>query len=138
MVNLFSHINLKYIFDNESNLTIMNNFDELSFIPKRLFFINNLSPFSVRGAHAHKTCSQLIFVLRGEVKIELDNFYIKSNIVLSPQSGAIQVPPMVWATQTYNEPDSMLCVLASEAFSEEEYIRNYSEFEVECEILRND
>lgn len=46
----------------------------------------------------------------------------------SPHVG-LYVPPNVWHTMQYS-PGSVQLALASQPFSEEDYIRNYSEFKM--------
>ena len=128
MDDLSSKIEIKHLYDKTSSLAILENFEVLSFIPKRVFFIRNSIVNDLRGGHAHKTCVQIFLVLNGEIEIKLDDGKNQNSIVLNSRSDAILIKPMIWAEQRYILTDSILCVIASEEYDEKEYIRNYAEF----------
>jgi|688.fasta_scaffold922531_1 hypothetical protein len=128
MEKLYSIIPVKTIVDKNSTLNVLENWDIYGFAPRRIFFINNLSANSLRGGHAHKSCIQILLVIQGEIELYLDNGFDKINLILKPNTDAIKIMPYIWAEQRYIQPSSILCVIASESFNENEYIRDLAEF----------
>ena len=61
-------------------------------------------------------------------KLILDDGKEKTNISLDkPEKGLLLMPGM-WREMIWRESGSVLCVLASEYYDENDYIRNYDEF----------
>jgi hypothetical protein len=50
-------------------------------------------------------------------------------IVLDRPECALHVPPMVWTTQYRYSPEAVLLVLASDVYREEDYIRDFDQYQ---------
>ena len=87
-----------------------------------------------RGHHAHRSCSQLLAVLRGQVLVSVDDGTSTKDFLLSEFDKGLMIPPMNWATQKYLTPRSILIVSCDELFDEDDYIRERAEFD---NILRS-
>ena len=46
-------------------------FRDLPFIPKRLYYIKDVPTLETRGAHAHRSCHQILIALQGSLDVEL-------------------------------------------------------------------
>jgi dTDP-4-dehydrorhamnose 3,5-epimerase-like enzyme len=95
---------------------------------KRIFCTADLIQGEIRGSHAHKKQTQLLFVIQGEFKITFENKTEKGEVVLNNTSAGMEIPPITWSTQTPTQKHSVLLVFSSGKYEEEEYIRNYNEF----------
>ena len=95
---------------------------------KRIFCTADLVQGEIRGSHAHKKQTQLLFVIQGEFKITFENKNEKGEVVLNNMSAGIEIPPLTWSTQTPTQKHSVLLVFSSDKYEEEEYIRDYDEF----------
>ena len=95
---------------------------------KRIFCTADLIQGEMRGSHAHKKQTQLLFVIQGEFKITFENKNEKGEVVLNNMSAGIEIPPITWSTQTPTQKHSVLLVFSSDSYEEVEYIRDYSEF----------
>jgi hypothetical protein len=62
------------------------------------------------------------------VRIALDDGRSREVIELCDPGTGLHVPPMTWCTLFAFSPGAVLLVLASELFSEDDYIRNYEAF----------
>ena len=49
---------------------------------KRIFFLYGKKN-KIRGEHAHKKCSQYLFLITGKIKIEIINKHIKKKLLLA-------------------------------------------------------
>lgn len=99
------------------------------FTPKRLFFLDDFTEGTVRGNHAHKGCQQVIFVLRGQAQIEVDDGQVFSTIILKNDNRILHVKAMTWVTIVDVPKGSLILVAASDEYDESDYLRSRQEFE---------
>jgi hypothetical protein len=120
-------VSFKRIFDSRGQLVI-GEFTDLPFLPQR-FFMQTVDKDGVtRGEHAHKSCQQLLIPIIGEIKVNLHYKNQTRDILLSDPSIGLFLPSMIWASQHFDRKESMLLVLASEPYLEEDYIRSLDEY----------
>jgi acetyltransferase-like isoleucine patch superfamily enzyme len=103
-------------------------FAELPFVPRRLFTVFGVPSADVRGAHAHRTCEQLLVCVQGSVRAVVDDGRDLQEFVLDRPDRGLYVAPMLWGTQYRYSADALLLVLASHAYDAGDYIRDYDEF----------
>ena len=102
--------------------------DNLPFIVKRIFWLDNIEAEEIRGEHAHRTSQQLLICLNGSLTIDLEDTSHKTySFKLSSSNEALYMPPMHWGKITYSKPSTVLSV-ASDEYDETDYIRDYQEF----------
>lgn len=94
----------------------------------RFFFVSGTPLGLTRGHHAHRECHQLLYACAGSMEVVVEDGTRAETIVLTPDSGALLISPMVWSTQRPLTPDAVLFVGASTVYDEQEYIRDYNEF----------
>jgi UDP-2-acetamido-3-amino-2,3-dideoxy-glucuronate N-acetyltransferase len=99
-----------------------------AFFVKRVFFINQVPAQGIRGEHAHRTCSQFLIALAGELSVSLDDGLRKKTVVLGSSNLGLLIPPMTWSAQYDFSPGSVLAVLASHEYDENDYLRDYAVF----------
>ena len=120
-VNDCKILNLNY------NTRLVNNID-IPFEVKRIYYLYDIQNKSIRGEHAHKDLYQVIFGLNEGLKIKIDDGQnVKTYYLDNPNQGLLIVPG-IWRSLTGFSPESICLVLASELYSEDDYIRNYKEF----------
>ena len=103
-------------------------FSGLPFAPRRLFTVYEVPSESVRGAHAHRECSQFLVCLAGGVSSLVDDGSAREEIHLASPEVGLHIPPMIWGTQWRYTRDAVLLVLASHPYDAADYIRDYEEF----------
>jgi hypothetical protein len=103
-------------------------FDVLPFAPQRLFTVFDVPSESVRGAHAHRVCSQFLVAMAGKVSCLVDDGSEREEIRLTNSRLGLHIPPMIWGTQWRYTRDAVLLVLASHPYDPADYIRDYEEF----------
>jgi acetyltransferase-like isoleucine patch superfamily enzyme len=101
---------------------------QLPFSPRRCFAVFDVPSKHVRGAHAHRTCEQLLVCLRGSLTALVDDGTRRAQIVLDRPDLGLYVPPMIWGSQFRYSPDAVLLVLASREYEDADYIREYEQF----------
>ena len=106
-------------------------FEELGFSPARVYWITSMGSlwkqWVVRGNHAHRTCKQMFFCLRGEARFEMIQQRKTINATLRPEQNGLYLPPMWWHRMSIKR-GSVILALASERHDEAEYIRIWEEF----------
>jgi dTDP-4-dehydrorhamnose 3,5-epimerase-like enzyme len=100
----------------------------LPFSVERLFWTYYTPESIVRGRHAHYETQQILVAVSGRIIVTTDNGKgsINSFVLDSPNVG-VYLPPHVWHTMQYSHSAVQL-VLASTAFDEKDYIRDYEKF----------
>ena len=68
---------------------------------------------------------QVLLCLNGEVKIKLKTPFEEEVIQLKNDSRGLYIGPMIWREMYDFSENAVLLVLASDNYSEDDYIRNY-------------
>lgn len=127
MNNLVKLISLKEISD-EGTLRIGQSGVHIPFLIKRFYIISNIEGNAVRGKHAHFKNTQALFLLRGKVTMLLSDGKISETVRMENEGQGILLEPMIWHEMSEFSSDTILMVVASEEFVEEDYIRDYKYF----------
>ncbi len=101
---------------------------DIPFDIKRIYYIHGVGAGEVRGFHAHKQLQQLLFCPYGSIRIHLDNGEETADILLDDPSKGLVLEPGLWRTMDWLIDNSVLCVAASDYYTEDDYIRDYSKF----------
>jgi uncharacterized RmlC-like cupin family protein len=121
-------LHLKQIGDRNGHITAVNNNLDLPFSTKRIFYLYDMPGGESRGAHAHKQCHQFLVAASGSFEVLLDDGRTKRQVLLNRPDFGLHIPPGIWASEINFSSGSICLVLASHAYDENDYIRNYSEF----------
>ena len=119
---------LNKMHDAEGNLTYMYENVHVPFPINRVFYSYDIPGGESRGAHAHKKCHQFLIAASGSFEVALDDGINKRTVLLNRPFWGLHVPPGIWAAEQGFSSGSICLVLASEGYSEDDYIRNYDEF----------
>lgn len=103
--------------------------DLVPFEVKRVYYIFDTTPGTVRGKHAHKVLKQLLICVSGACTIECEMpDGTKSEHRLDWPDRGLLIEGLVWRNMKEFSKDAVLLVLASELYDESDYIRSYDEF----------
>lgn len=102
--------------------------DQVPFEIKRVYYITEPVKGLPRGKHAHKKTRQILFCIKGKVRIVLNDGNNQEEIVLSSSEKGIMIESKIWHEMLDMDEDTILLVLASEKYKPNDYIRDYSEF----------
>ena len=110
------------------SLTPIHNSVDIPFDVKRIFFVYDIPYGKKRGIHAHKFCHQFIIAAAGSFDVEIDDGTLKRKLNMNCPTQGIHILPGIWSKE-YNYSSGAIClVLASEIYTEEDYIRKYSDY----------
>lgn len=124
-----SVIEVPKVSNRAGNISIVENFKNLPFRTRRVFYLYDIPAGEARGAHAHKECHQFIIAASGSFEVSLDDSINKKTIALNRPFYGLHIPPGIWAHEL-NFSSGVIClVLASEKYDENDYIRDYKIFQ---------
>lgn len=123
--------------DERGSLSVLNGhqtFDEI----RRVFFVYGSTLHSKRGDHSHHNCSQVLISSSGWTDVYLETpthefFCIRLS---SPRFGLF-IPPLHWACQYRRSNEAVLTVMASDSYSEQDYIREYQKWHSLVSNIKN-
>ena len=123
---------VKYVFqphgDSRGQLVALEEFKDIPFQIRRVYYMYDTGAGVVRGRHAHRSLEQILICIHGSCKILLDNGYEKKVVPLERPYEGLYVANDMWREMYDFSPDAVLLVLASELYDEKDYIRDYDEF----------
>lgn len=114
--------------DDRGQLVALEEFKEVPFDIKRVYYMYDTGEGVRRGFHAHKCLEQILICIHGSCKILLDNGSEKVIVPLDKPYEGLYVSNDMWREMYDFSPDAVLMVLASELYDEADYIRNYDAF----------
>lgn len=123
---------IKYIFqqhgDERGQLVALEEFRDIPFEIKRVYYMYDTAEGVRRGLHAHRKLEQILICIHGSCKVLLDNGTEKKVVLLENQYEGLYVPNTMWREMYDFSADAVLMVLASDYYDESDYIRDYDEF----------
>lgn len=124
---------IKYSFqqhgDDRGMLVALEEYRDIPFEIKRVYYMYDTKLNVHRGFHAHKNLKQILICIHGSCKILLDNGKGEKKLVsLEKPYEGLYVANNMWREMFDFSADAVLLVLASEPYQEKDYIRDYNEF----------
>lgn len=122
-------IELTLIEDQRGTLGVVEAAQHAGFPFQRFYFLTDVPSDVGRGAHAHKRLRQCIVCLRGGVTVVLKKGGEFLRFKLDGIRNGLVLPPGYWRDLSEFTEDAVVGVLASEAYEEDDYIRDFEAFE---------
>jgi dTDP-4-dehydrorhamnose 3,5-epimerase-like enzyme len=114
--------------DHRGQLVALEEFKDIPFNIKRVYYMYDTVPGIARGFHAHRKLEQILICVHGSCKILLDDGMEKVVVPLDKPNEGLYIANNMWREMFDFSPDAVLMVLASQPYDEADYIRNYEEF----------
>jgi WxcM-like, C-terminal. len=121
-------IELPVIKNRAGNLTPVHNSEQIPFDVKRIFFVYDIPYGKTRGMHAHKKCHEFLLAISGSFDVELEDGINRRTVTLNRPMQGVHVPPGIWTQESNYSSGAVCLVLTSDIYTEEDYIRKYSDF----------
>lgn len=116
------------LFNDEGKLCVAEANASIPFSINRIFYIFDVDKGAVRGCHTHYKNVQVLFCIKGEVRMVLDNGQLREEAVLNKPNQGILLDKMVWHEMRDFSEDAVLLVLASDKYDPSDYIRDYDKY----------
>ncbi len=97
---------------------------------KRVYYLYDVPSDSYRGGHAHKKLYQMLVALSGSFEVHIKDGENERKITLNKPNKGLLIVPGIWREIDNFSSGSVCLVLASEAYDETDYIRDYDDFEL--------
>lgn len=133
MINV-KEVNFNVISDKRGNMIPVEYPKQLEFPLKRIYYIYNVADGIRRGFHSHNDLEQVLIAVNGSVKILVKTPDEEQVIELNDPSKGLYIGPMVWREMFDFSEQAVLLVLASHEYDENDYIRDYSEYEKKAKL----
>ncbi|MGG3799030.1 sugar 3,4-ketoisomerase [Metabacillus fastidiosus] len=130
-----SWIKLRQISDHYGKLTPIEEKLDIPFEIKRVYYITKVEANVTRGYHSHRKLHQVLICLNGSVKVRLENPNEEEVVELNDSSLGLYIGPYIWREMFDFSEGSVLLVLASDYYDEDDYIRNYDFYMEEAKKL---
>ena len=114
--------------DDRGMLDAQEEYKDIPFEIKRVYYMYDTKKDVHRGFHAHKSLEQILICIHGSCKVLLDNGTEKKIVSLEKPYEGLYIANNMWREMYDFSEDAVLMVLASEYYKEEDYIRDYNEF----------
>ena len=123
---------IKYVFqphgDDRGQLVALEEFKDIPFRIKRVYYLYDTKENVTRGYHAHKSLEQILICVHGSCKIHLDDGFDTAEVLLDKPNEGLYISNNMWREMYDFSDGAVLLVLASEYYDEADYIRNYEDF----------
>ena len=121
-------INLPKLLDPRGNLSFIEDEHHIPFKIARTYWIYDVPGGEVRGGHAFKVQQELIVALSGSFDVVVDDGTNKQTFSLNRSYHGLYIPAGYWRQMQNFSTNSVAMVLSSTQFSEDDYIRDYTDF----------
>ena len=114
----------------KGNLSVVEIGITAPFQAKRVFYLYDVPGGEARGGHAHKELTQFIFAASGSFDITLYDGESKRTVSLNRPYRGLLILPGIWGELDNFSSGSVCLVLASDIYSEHDYIRSLEDFKL--------
>lgn len=95
-------------------------FSQLPFIPKRMFYVQDVPAYTVRGQHGHFKCKQYYICMKGIIEVTTWNGIEEKKTLLSAGQ-ALFINNTIWSSEKFWTGKDVLLVMCSEAYEKNDY-----------------
>jgi dTDP-4-dehydrorhamnose 3,5-epimerase-like enzyme len=120
-------INIPKIEDHRGNIAVIEN-EVAPFLIKRVYYLFDIPSNSRRGGHAHKEQMELLIPLSGSFDVVLKNGNQEQIVTLNKPDKGLLIKSNIWRELENFSSGAVCLVLASDVFSEADYIRDFQEY----------
>lgn len=121
-------VELPKIHDPRGNLTFVEGGRHVPFAVRRAYWIYAVPGGEHRGGHAYRELHEVLIALSGSFEVHVDDGAETSVHVLNRGYCGLYVPNLIWRELANFSTNAVCLILASAPYSENDYIRDKSEF----------
>ena len=122
-------VDLPVVHDARGNLTFIEGGRHVEFDIARVYYLYDVPGGAERAGHAHKQLHQLVIAMSGSFDVVLDDGRQQERCHLNRSYRGLYLPPMTWREIDNFSSGSVCLVLASAPFDEDDYLRDYAQFQ---------
>lgn len=107
---------------------------DVPFPIRRVYYITGVPAKDSRGFHSHRKLEQVLLCVNGSVKIRVKTPFDEEVVTLDDPTNGLYIGHMIWREMFDFSPGAVLLVLASEHYTESDYIRDYQQYLEEATV----
>jgi dTDP-4-dehydrorhamnose 3,5-epimerase-like enzyme len=115
--------------DRQGDLSVVEGLHSIPFPIRRIYYLYDIPGGATRGGHAHKNLHQILVAASGSFTVILDDGTHRQKVTLNQPDQALLIVPGIWRELENFSSGSVCLCIASEKYSESDYIRSKSDFE---------
>lgn len=108
--------------DERGSLVAIENWKDIDFEMKRIYFIYGTSPDAVRGKHAHRNLKQVLLCVHGQCDVLLDNGKEQEIVTLNEADKGIYLTGFVWREMMHFSKGCVLIAIVDQEYDPQDYI----------------
>ena len=120
-------VNIPKIEDPRGNLSVIEK-EVVPFEIKRVYYLYDVPAGAERGGHAHKKLQQFLVALSGSFDVILNDGKEEKIVTLNKPFEGLRITNGIWRELKNFSSGAVCLVVASDVFSEADYIRDFNEF----------
>lgn len=109
-------------------LTVAQNSGKLPVDIRRIYYIYDIPTGSERGGHSHIQQESMIMAVGGSFDVLVSDGVNQKKFTLNRPYEGLYIPKGIWRSIDNFSSGSIVLVLASTDYSEDDYIRSYEDF----------
>ena len=107
--------------DERGVLTYAEGASAIPFAIERVFWISDVPAGMCRGGHAHWSCHEALFAIRGHFSVDIDDGTGCRHFLLDSPTRGVVIPAGAWCELTSFSEDALCLVFASEHYNADGY-----------------
>ena len=120
-------LSIPKIEDPRGNLSVIEN-NVVPFKINRVYYLYDVPAGAERGGHAHKKLQQFLIALSGSFDVILNDGKEVKTITLNKPFEGLLITNEIWRELKNFSSGAVCLVIASDVFSEDDYIREFQDF----------
>ena len=120
-------LSIPKIEDPRGNLSVIEN-DVIPFDIKRVYYLYDVPSGAERGGHSHKEQQEFLVALSGSFDVILNDGNHQKTVTLNKPFEGLLITNGIWRELKNFSSGAVCLVIASDVFSEEDYIREFEDF----------
>jgi hypothetical protein len=121
-------LHLPKIEDRRGNLSFFEDFKQLPFEIRRVYWVYDVPGGETRGGHAYHQLQEVIIALSGSFDVHTEDSSGKKVYSLNRSYMGLYLPPLTWRNLENFSTNAICLVAASSFYNESDYIRDYDSF----------
>lgn len=116
------------IYDHRGSLSFIEEGCDVPFSIKRVFYIYDIPGGAKRGGHANKKNMEVVMAASGSFDLHLSDGNQDRVFHLNRANKGVLIPPGAWVNMQNFTTGTIVLVVCSEFYDEDDYIRDFDEY----------